>query len=186
MAENTPERASESTPEPTTDFAKIQATFKKLNPYVLLMWRLHLGWCMSVIPPLTGKTMVVTHTGRKSGRTLRTPCNYAVIDGDVWATTMSQANWLRNIQANPAVQVWLPLRRPRHGVAEQVPVDAEHLNQFRAVHMAGGRIAAHFDSFNARKVTDAELLEHGHGFHLLRIRLGDRVSRGAANGVPRP
>ena len=55
------------------------------------------------------------------------------------------------------------------GVAEEIPVDAEHLAQIRAVMASGGWIAATLDRFHSRKASDAELLEHVHGFHLLRI-----------------
>jgi deazaflavin-dependent oxidoreductase (nitroreductase family) len=54
--------------------------------------------------------MLLTHTGRKSGRTLMNPLAYAV-DGDevIIAGTMGGApkhpDWFLNIEANPAVTV---------------------------------------------------------------------------------
>ena len=167
-----------------TDFTELQATFKRMNPRVLRLWRWHLGWMMSAIPPVTGKTMVVTHTGRTSGRRLQTPANYAVIDGVVWATTNRRAQWLKNIQADNRVQVWLPMRRPRFGIAETFPLDAEHVAQYRRVMVAGGRAAAHYAGITPRTTPDADLLERGADYYLLRITLGDVVPRSARGAAP--
>ncbi len=158
-------------------FAELQATFRRINPHVLQMWRWHLGWLLSVFPPLTGKIMVVTHTGRKSGRRLQTPANYAVIGGDVWCTTNHQAQWLANIRADNHVEVHLPLRRPRTGVAEIMPVDAEHVRHFRAVLIASGFAASRFGGIRPRRTSDADLLERGADYRLIHVIRGETIPR---------
>lgn len=163
-------------------FSELQATFRRVNPHVLRMWRWHLGWMMSAFPPVSGKTMVVTHRGRKSGRRLQTPVNYAVIEGDVWCTTNDRAQWLQNVRANPDVEVWLPLRRPRRGVAEVLPLDAEHVSQYRAVLIASGFAASRFGGIKPRRASDADLLERGADYRLLRITRGHRVLRRRGGG----
>lgn len=158
------------------NYEKLKRSFKVVNAFVLGIWRLHLGWCMNCCPPLTGRIMILTCTGRTSGLARRTPVNYRVIESDVWVAAMPGAAWLRNVQADPRVQVQRPFSRWR-GVAEAVPVDAEHLAQFRAVLLSGGWIVGKLDRFDPRKASEDELLDHGRGFSLLRIHHLERIRR---------
>jgi len=162
----------------TAEHQQLGLSFKAVNAHVLRLWRMHLGRTMNCCPPLFGRVMVLTHTGRKSGLARRTPVNCRVIRADVRVAAIPGATWLRNIQADPRVEVQLPLGRWR-GAAEDVPIDAEHLPQYRAVTTSGGWIAAKLDEFTPRKASDAELLEHGQSFHLLRIRRTERIRRRA-------
>ncbi len=165
-------------------FDELQRTFKRLNPNVLRLWRWHLGWAMSVVPPITGTTMVVTHVGRTSGLRRQTPLNYAVLEGDVWCTTHERAQWLRNVGANPDVTVWLPLRRPRRGRAEILPVDDAHVDRLRAVLLASGFAAGHFAGLNPRLDSDTVLLAESRDYRLVRIRRGEVAPR-SARGIVR-
>ena len=159
-------------------FRELQQTFRRVNPHVLRLWRWHLGWVMSVFPPVSGKIAVLTHTGRKSGLRRQTPLNYAVIDGDVWLTGNRAAEWVRNVQADPDVEVWLPLRRPRTGVVvEHLPVDDAHVEQYRRVLLASGFAATAFAGIRPRRASVAELLAHGAEYHLLRMHRGEPVPR---------
>jgi deazaflavin-dependent oxidoreductase (nitroreductase family) len=50
---------------------------------------------------LSGSTMVVTYTGRKSGKLFSTPVNY-VRDGDVlWTISYRRRTWWRNLVDSP-------------------------------------------------------------------------------------
>ena len=50
---------------------------------------------------LSGNTMIITYTGRKSGKTYSTPVNY-VRDGDMlWAVSFRQRTWWRNLHDSP-------------------------------------------------------------------------------------
>ena len=50
---------------------------------------------------LSGSTMIITYTGRKSGKTIRTPVNY-VRDGDVlWTISFRQRTWWRSLHDSP-------------------------------------------------------------------------------------
>ncbi|GEN81176.1 nitroreductase/quinone reductase family protein [Actinotalea fermentans] len=162
---------------PDLDFDQLQRTFKRLNPQVLRLWRWHLGWTMSVVPPLTGKTMVLGNVGRKSGQRRHTPLNYAVLEGDVWCTTHERAQWLRNIAADPDVTVWLPLRRPRRGRAEILPADEAHVDRLRAVLLASGFAAGRFAGLHPRRDSDADLLAQCRGYRLVRIVRAGPVPR---------
>lgn len=159
------------------EFEELQRTFKRLNPNVLRLWRWHLGWAMSAFPPLTGKTMIVGHIGRSSGLRRHTPLNYAVLEGDVWCTTNERSQWLRNVQANPDVTVWLPLRRPRSGRAQILPVDEAHVDRLRAVLLASGFAAERFGGLHPRRDSDAELLAQCGDYRLVRITRAGVVPR---------
>lgn len=164
------------------EFDELQRTFKRLNPNVLRLWRWHVGWMMSALPPLTGKTMVVSHVGRTSGLRRQTPLNYAVLEGDVWCTTNVRAQWLRNVEANPEVTVWLPLRRPRRGHAEILPVGEARVDRLRSVLLASGFAAERFGGLHPRRDTDAELLAQCTEYRLVRIVRGDVVPRAERRG----
>ncbi len=174
------------TPEPVgrqrnVDYQRLSANFKVVNRYVLVLWRMRLGWCMNICPPLLGRVLLISHTGRKTGLVRQTPVNYRIIDGSVWLMALPEAAWWRNIQAEPRVEVRRPFSRWR-GVAKEVPIDAGHLSQIRAVMTSGGRIAATLDKFHPRTATDEAILEHVRGFHLLRIDDLERIRRRNSSG----
>ena len=50
---------------------------------------------------LSGSTLIITYTGRKSGKTFSTPVNY-VRDGDaLWAVSYRHRTWWRNLDDSP-------------------------------------------------------------------------------------
>lgn len=86
-----------------------RTAFKYFNKFMVLMWRLGLyHWGMR--NRYLGYIMVITHTGRKTGRSRRTPVNYAIVDGDIYCVAGfgAAADWHRNLLVNPHVEVWLP------------------------------------------------------------------------------
>ena len=87
----------------------LRQTFKRFNKFMLILWRLGLGPWLSMWPEGFGRYMVITHTGRKSGKKYRTPVNYAIVDGDVYCAAGfgARSDWYQNMLANPAVEVWL-------------------------------------------------------------------------------
>lgn len=163
---------------PRQDVDQLRQSFARLNPHVLRLWRAHLGWTMSLVPPLSGKVMVVGHTGRRTGLRRHTPLTYAVIDGDVWCTTHEAAQWLRNVEADPHVTVWLPLRRPRRAVAEILPVDASRVDRLRTVLKASGFAAGYYAGLHPRRDPDDVLLAGCEGYRLVRLTRGEVVPRG--------
>lgn len=80
---------------PKTEISKI------LFKLPVILWRLGLG-------PLTGKLfMIITNTGRKSGKIYRTPVEYHSLNGIKYAVAAFgvRTQWYRNILANPAVTI---------------------------------------------------------------------------------
>ena len=76
--------------------------------------------------------LLLRHTGRKSGRQYATPLQYEQIDENycVGAGRGTQADWFRNVQANPRVEVWVGRRRFK-ALAEAV-TDPERVADFLA------------------------------------------------------
>ena len=89
---------------------KLRHYFKYLNNFMVCMWRFGLGWMINIWPDVFGRIMIITHTGRKSGRRYQTPVNYMIIDDDIYCTAGfgKGADWFRNMIADPQVEVWLP------------------------------------------------------------------------------
>ena len=72
--------------------------------------------------PIYGRlVLLLTTTGRKSGLPRVTPLQYEEMDGDIYVASAlgDQADWFRNIQANPKVEVRIRSRRFA-GIAEPI------------------------------------------------------------------
>lgn len=152
---------------------QLQKAFKKMNAFMLLHWRLGLGWLVNIWPEGFGQIMVLTHTGRKSGLKRRTPVNYAFVDGELYccAGFGSTSDWYRNIKADPAIEVWLPDGSWYEGVVEEVTGASNHLEIMRAVIIASG-FAARMFGIDHRKLSDMELDQLTSTYRLLHIKRG--------------
>jgi deazaflavin-dependent oxidoreductase (nitroreductase family) len=148
------------------------------NKAMVFGWRLGLGSFMNRAW-LSGQIMVITHVGRTSGRTYRTPVNYARFDGDVYciAGFGERTDWYRNALAHPEVELWLPSERFGGPVAwwrataEPVSGDPMRLDRLRDVLVASG-FAGRLDGFRPG-MSDEELRTMGEEYPVLRIRLGE-------------
>lgn len=150
--------------------AKLRRGFRWLNHYMILHWRLGLG-PYGNRAELSGQIMVLTHTGRKSGKRYRTPVNYAIVNEDVYCTAgFGQiSDWFRNLKANPAVEIWLPHHGWWAGVAEEVVEAENYLDLMRAVLIASGFAARAF-GLDPRCMSDEELIAVTASYRLVRIR----------------
>ncbi|MBP7963233.1 MAG: nitroreductase family deazaflavin-dependent oxidoreductase [Caldilineaceae bacterium] len=155
---------------------QLRSGFKYLNKFMLLMWRLGLGWMLNIWPAGFGRIMVITHTGRKSGLRRRTPLNYAQVDGEIYCTAGFGhiSDWYRNIMADPSVEVWLPGRPDRWwaGVAEDVSDSPQRMALLREVLIASG-FAARAVGIDPVKNSDEELAQVSADYRLLHIRRGE-------------
>lgn len=145
--------------------------FKIMNIGMLWLWRLGLGPLLSFWPTGLGRYLVIVHTGRKSGLPRRTPVNYTLIDGEIYVTAGfgRMADWVRNIRANPHVEVWLP-DGWWNGVVEDVTGQAGHGEKLRRVLIDSGFAAPLFGGFNPRSASDAEIARVTADYRLLHIR----------------
>ncbi|MEI7768676.1 MAG: nitroreductase family deazaflavin-dependent oxidoreductase [Chloroflexales bacterium] len=147
--------------------------FRWFNQYMLLLWRLGLGPWLSLGPAITGRYMVLTHTGRKSGLPRRTPLNYAQVDGMVYITAGFGviSDWYRNIQAHQQVELWLPDGRWA-AWAEELPDDhPARLALLREV-LKGSGFVAPLMGVNPYTLSDAALAHATRPYRLIAIRPG--------------
>jgi deazaflavin-dependent oxidoreductase (nitroreductase family) len=149
---------------------RLRQGFKYMNHFMLLLWQLGLGGWLNAWPPVVGRIMVLTHTGRKTGLRRRTPVNYAVVGRDIYCTVGfgSVSDWYRNIKRDPTVEVWLPEGWWR-GQAEEVAASENSLYLMRQVLIASG-FAARVAGINPQTMSDAELEQATADYHLIRIR----------------
>ena len=149
---------------------KLRQGFKVFNRFMLLMWRLGFGPWFNLWPSGWGQIMVLTHTGRKSGRQYRTPVNFAILDGSVYciAGFGRVADWYRNLVANPAVEVWLP-DGWWQGVAEDVSSNKNRPRIMRAVVEASG-FAGPLFGVDPKKLDDQALMEATQSYKVVRIQ----------------
>ena len=148
---------------------RLRQAFKYLNRFMVLMFRLGLGRWLQFWPRVTGQILVLTHRGRKTGLTHRTPLNFAQVDGDLYvlAGFGSVSDWYRNVKAHPQIEVWLP-----HGwwsaVAEEADDHPDRMRLLRAI-LVGSGFAAY--AFGIPPSTpDERLAELSAGYRLLRLR----------------
>jgi deazaflavin-dependent oxidoreductase (nitroreductase family) len=161
---------------------RLRRLFKCFNPLMLGLWRLGLGRWVNAWPAVGGRILVLSHTGRKTGRRRQTPLNYAVVAGEVVVTAGlgAGADWYRNVRQNPAVEVWLPEARWA-GVADEVTDPALRLRLVRQV-LIGSGIVAPLAGLNPRKLSDAALERAVAGYRVMRLRPqpGQGLGRGRA------
>jgi len=147
-----------------------RSIFRRFNHFMLLMWRLGLGPWVNFWPAGTGRVMVLVHTGRKTGIRRYTPVNFAHVGGDVYCAAGfgARADWYRNIQAHPEVEVWLP-DGWWAGAAEDVTGTGGWVGRLRQVLINSGAVAPLF-GVQPRAMSDEELLAACPDYRLVRIR----------------
>jgi deazaflavin-dependent oxidoreductase (nitroreductase family) len=160
---------------------RMRRAFWYVNRWMVVFWRLGFGRWVNFWPAGTGRIMVLTHVGRKSGRRFRTPLNFAEVDGEVYCTAGfgARSDWYLNVTANPLVEVWLPGRRWA-GTVDDVSDSPDRPRVLRAVLIASG-FAAPAAGVPVQRLTDDELAALTTDYRLLRI-----AKTGVATGDPRP
>ncbi len=144
--------------------------FKRLNPWMVLMWRLGFGPWHNLLWKFYGSNMVIAHTGRKTGRRRFTPVSYAIVDGELYcmAGYGARADWYRNIAANPDVEVWLP-EGWWAGTAEDISDCERRLPLLRQVLIRTGRVT-YWAGVDPIKMSDSEFDVVTEKYRLLHIR----------------
>ncbi|HLE51763.1 MAG TPA: nitroreductase family deazaflavin-dependent oxidoreductase [Anaerolineales bacterium] len=148
---------------------RLQQFFKYLNRFMLLMWRLGFGSYMNR-PELSGRIMVLTHNGRKTGLRRQTPVNFAIVDGEVYCVAGfgRGSDWYRNLLAEPRVDVWLP-KGWWAGIAEDISDSPRRIQIIRQVMIASG-FAARLAGIDPLRMSDEELADASASYPLVHIR----------------
>jgi deazaflavin-dependent oxidoreductase (nitroreductase family) len=148
---------------------KLRQSFKQLNKFMLLIWRLGLGPWINIWPQGFGRIMVVTHKGRKTGLRRQTPVNYTIIDDDIYCVAGfgEIADWYKNMLKDPNVEIWLP-DGWWAGIAEDIS-DSENRHQImREVLIASG-FAAPLFGLDPKTLSESALVKATQTYRLVRI-----------------
>jgi|WetSurMetagenome_2_1015567.scaffolds.fasta_scaffold38884_2 deazaflavin-dependent oxidoreductase (nitroreductase family) len=153
----------------TTSQQAVRMSFRYVNQWMVLLWRLGLGTWLNKMPRFAGRYMVLVHTGRKSGLKRETPVNFAEIDGEIYCAAGfgTISDWYRNIITNPGVEVWLP-DGWWAGSAEDITSHPESLQRMRAVLVASGFAGPMFGVDPLQ--SDDDLKKITTGYRLIHIR----------------
>ncbi len=152
------------------DGERLRQGFKYFNHFMVMMWRLGLGSWINIWPAVGGRIMVISHTGRKTGRKRLTPVNYAMVDGEIFCTAGfgKTSDWYQNILENPEVEVWLP-DGWWAGTAKDVTGAENHTERMRQV-LVGSGIVAPLVGIDPHTLTDEQLEAVTAGYRLIRLQ----------------
>lgn len=96
--------------------------FRRLPLAIWRLLKLPRVWYALGLGPVVGRLMLLlTTTGRKTGRPRVTPLQYEEQDGVIYVASArgQQADWYRNLLANPRVEIRVKARR-FYGQAEPI------------------------------------------------------------------
>ena len=155
--------------------ASLRKRFKRMNRWMLLLWRIGLGRWMEVWPEGFGRLMVIEHVGRKSGRRYRTPVNFTRCGPDLYclAGFGPSTDWYRNVLANPDTAVWLPDGRWTATAAEASD-SSDRLALMRKVLRDSG-FASRAIGLDPRVADDEAIEQATATYRLLRFTPGERA-----------
>jgi len=133
------------------------------------LFRAGLGWLFSV--PVGGWILLLRTTGRKTGLRRDAGLCYAILDGSVYvmAGFGPTTHWLRNLEADPRVEVLLPGGSAFAGQAEVVADRAEFARSFRALDRAMFG-AVRIGTRVGRDASDEQIAGAARWFPIVRIR----------------
>ena len=154
----------------TSSLPRIQRAFRFVNRYAAVPL-LQAGLGPLCNTPLTGSLMVLRTRGRTSGLWREAPLGYLVLDGHVYccAGFGHRTQWLRNIEADPHVEVLLPTLAVA-GIAEEVTDPTEWSRGMRALLASLGIISRAMIG-DVRRASDQGLRAMAGGLPLVRIRM---------------
>lgn len=150
--------------------------FRPLNRVMLALWTAGLGGALNVTHPVSGRLMVLSTVGRRSGKVRRTPLNYAPGHGEVFCVAGfgTRTHWFRNLQQHRTAEVWLPEGRFLVE-AETVVEPEERLRRMRQVLQASGFAAKAFAGIDPWNIPDTDLEAQTREVPVVRLRLGTRL-----------
>jgi deazaflavin-dependent oxidoreductase (nitroreductase family) len=163
-------------PTPTHPLARL---FRSFNRFMVLLWRLGLGPWFNFWPTLSGRILVLVHSGRRSGKRYYTPLNYALRNGEIYCVAGfgPTCDWYRNLIANPQVELWLP-DGWWVGLAEEILEPELRWEALKAVLASSGPAASLFGV--SPRLEENLLRQRTASYRVIRLR---RVApRTGANG----
>ena len=121
--------------------------------------------------PFGGYFVMIRTRGRKTGAIRDVPLGYGISDGCayVMAGFGRRTQWLRNIEADPHVEVWLP-GRTFAAIAEEVTDPAERARGLRSATIGCGLVGRAAFGLDPRTAPDESILRAAEGIPLVRLR----------------
>jgi deazaflavin-dependent oxidoreductase (nitroreductase family) len=156
-------------PRMTRLLRPLQRAFLVVNRgFMAPLARIRLGWLVG--NPLTGYVMVLRTRGRRTGQIREAPLGYVIRDGAIYCVAGYGAStpWVRNLLADPDVEVLLPTRRLL-GSAEPVTDPPEWVAAYRALIASFGLLGRAVVGDITRLDDDELLARHG-ALPVFRIR----------------
>lgn len=149
--------------------ARLRQSFRRMNRWMLLIWRTGLGWSTDLWPTGFGRLMVIEHVGRKSGNTYRTPINFAWSGSDIYclAGFGPRTDWYRNVLARPDIAIWLPDGRWT-ATATDISDSSDRLPLMRQVLIDSG-FASRAIGLDPKVASDETLATATETYRLLRV-----------------
>jgi deazaflavin-dependent oxidoreductase (nitroreductase family) len=159
----------------------LRRSFRQMNRGMVLLFRLGLGRLMNSWPSVGGRILVINHVGRHSGRSYRTPVNYADHEHSLYCVAAFgvRTDWYRNALADPLLEVWLPDGR-WICEAKDASNEAGRLELIRAVLIASG-FAAPLFGLHPRGMSDEQLAAATDSYCILRLSRRQTLQGGAGD-----
>lgn len=148
----------------------MRKAFRLMNKaFMVPAFRLGLGRILG--SPFGGYIMVIKTRGRVSGKTRYTPVNYAIANGCVYgiAGFGSVSHWVKNIQADPNVELMLPAGALACK-AEILKGEAEKLPMLRQILINSGFAAVLFEGIIPSRISVDKLREMAKNYVIFRFR----------------
>ena len=147
----------------------LRRVFHAMNPFMVFMLKIGLGWTMNIWPAVSGRIMVIKHRGRKSGKEYLTPVNYALVDHEIYCTAGfgPSCDWYRNLLANPNIELQLP-EGWRKARSEDVSDSPRRVFLLRQV-IIGSGFAGPLFGINQKKLNDEQLNAASKEYRLLHF-----------------
>jgi len=162
----------------------VQRGFLAVN--ALLGPALGIGLGKLIGNPLTGRLMLLSTRGRRTGRRRGAPLGYVIRDGAVWCVAGygRRTPWFLNLEADPSVEVTLPDRRFR-GVATVIDDADEWLAAYREL-IASFGLVGRLAVGDVRLMPDEALLTRHRSLPVVRIDPADgsRIQPGMWDSGP--
>ncbi|GAB4426165.1 MAG: hypothetical protein Kow002_15500 [Anaerolineales bacterium] len=158
--------------DPETE-ERMRQAFRRLNRFMIFMWKARMGRLINIWPAVIGRIMVVKHVGRKSGLERLVPVNYAIVDGEIYSVAAFgfRTHWYRNVMDLPDVELWLPNGKfPAR--AQDASDSPRRLRLIREVLIASGFAANTFGGIHPHKTDDATLQALTSEYRLIHFKRG--------------
>jgi deazaflavin-dependent oxidoreductase (nitroreductase family) len=160
---------------------KVPGYFRYLNKFMVFMYRIGFGKFLTLWKEGFGQILILTHTGRKSGKIYQSGLNFARVDGEIYSIAGfgTATDWYRNLVTNPRVDIWIN-NEWFEAEAQVLPVNNQTLPIVRAVLISSG-FAARVFGINPHTISDPQLAEITKDYCLVKF---NRTAARTGDGGP--